>query len=1041
MNLTKTCIRRRVALSMASLAVVGFGVFSLLTLKVALTPDLDFPMVIVMTSYSGVPPQDMETLVTRPIEEAVSSTENLENVTSQSSNGVSMVMLEFGWNTDMDQAETDVRNNIDFARDFLPEDADEPLVIAINPSMMPIMVLTVSSENLGLTDLRRLAEEKIEPHLERIGGVSSVTTMGGLERQINIHLDPALLASHGLSPQNVYTAVQRSAGLFAAGTVRSVAKEYNLRVFSEYNSLAQIENVVVSPGAGEPVKVGDVAQVQDSYREVTDDVRVNGRQSIAMLVAKQSDANTVSTAQGIQQSLPSLQGLLPEGAVLSILRDESGFISSSIGNLSMTVMIAFLVVILVIYFFLRDWRSSSVMAVSMPVSVLGTFGVLMLADLTLNIISMAGLALAVGMLVDNSIVVLENIFRHREAGEANVAAAEKGTLEVGTAISASTLTTICVFLPVLFVPGITGKLFKDMVLTVVFSLSVSLIVAITLVPMMSSVLLKTDAERKRIRRSRLNKAMGVFLERVAAKYSAALHWALSHKKTVLGFTAGALLASILCVPLLGGGFMPQTDQGQISLSIEAMPGITLEQLRTKVMAVERILGDEVPEVENAMFRFGGGEAGPMSTEGNEISARIVLRDAERRGRSQKQIEKVLRRGLNEIPGITYNISGGKMTGSGEGDIEVKFLGNDMTVGRALAEQTRERMAEIKGLVDLQLNMKAYVPQLSVHLNQSLLNEYGLNHLQVAYIISTAIHGNTAARYREHGDEHGIFVRLAEPYRRSTESVGEILIPIAGGHVVPLRQIADIEETESPQTIYRENEERYVAVTCNLQGTDLSSARAAVDDILDNTIVPSNFSVVIGGTAEDQRESNLYLMLAFLAAVVLVYMVMAGQFESLVDPLIIMFTVPLSIIGVILALVVTGTTLNVMSLIGVVMLVGIVVNNGIVLVDHINQERDRGLPLYEAIEKGGAVRFRPVLMTAATTVFGMLPLAVEIGSGSEMWAPLARAVIGGLTTSTVLTLVLIPVMYCIFEEWGAKIKAFFAGRATNAGDNPVPPRTV
>jgi HAE1 family hydrophobic/amphiphilic exporter-1 len=1022
MSLIGLSIKRKVTMAMIYIVAIGFGIFSLTQLKVAMTPDIDFPIVLVFTSYSGVSSEDIENLVTRPIEEAVSATENIKKITSNSTNGNSMVMLEFVYGTNMDKAETDVRNALDMIRDYLPSDAEEPFVLALNPSMMPIMMLSMNSKDLGPAELRKLGEDRVEPLLERVKGVASVEIAGGFERQINVKLNPVLLASHSLSPQDVATAIQSSAGLVSSGNIKTFTKEYNLRIYSEYRSLEQIRNVVVKPGTV-PLRLKDVALVEDGFKEQTGDVRINSRQGIAIVVSKQSDANTVQAAEHVRKELDNIKKVLPQGVDFEILFDTSEFTSNSLKNLSDTAIMSLIVVILVIFAFIRSFRGSLIMAISMPISIILTFAVLYLCDLTLNVISMAGLALAIGMLVDNSIVVLENIFRYRSLGHKSVEASEKGASEMSMAITASTLTTLSVFVPVLFVPGITGQLFKEMVLTVTFSLSVSLLVALTLVPMMASVFLKERLDNKNSKKGDKPKALNMLTD----KYQKILHWSLYHKKYVLLITILMLVFSCCLVPFMGGEFMPETDQGRINITIESATGVPLTSLRETVIKVENILKESAPEIVTATFRFGVQEGfSPGGSSGNTITATLRLLPRNERKRSQKEIEIALRKKLDEIAGISYYFEGGGMMSSGESAVEIKVIGNDLTRTKAIADDLKARMEKVEGLVDIRVNVNDYIPQLDVHLKQDVLNDLRLTNIQVASIVSTAIQGRTVAKYREKGDEYNIYVQLGKEYREDREALGNLLIPISAGGTVPLRQIADIQETQGPVTIYRENQERYVSVGCNLAGIDLKNAVSKIEQIQSEIAIPSDMMMIMGGTAEDQQEAYFYLILAVLVGALLVYMVMAGQFESLVDPFIIMFTVPLSIIGVFIFMFITNTPISVMALIGIVILVGIAVNNGIVLVDYINQLRARGTGLYEAAEESGITRIRPVLMTALTTIIGMIPLALKLGDGSETWAPLAVAVIGGMCATTLLTLVVIPCLYIIFEEWGDKIKSRLFG---------------
>ena len=1020
MQLAKFSIWRSVTTTMIYLIVVGFGVFSLTQLKIDLFPDLSFPVIAVVTNYRGVGPEDIENLVTRPLEGAVSATENIDTVTSQSLEGSSLIILEFAWGADMDVAETDVRNRIDLVRDALPDEADEPLVVAFDPSLMPVMYLSLSSPNLGSTELRNLAEDKVQPLLERVAGVASVQTIGGLQRQINVKLNPILLAAYRLSPDDVVTALRGQAGLFPAGKIETSTRKFNLRLYSEFRSIEAIRETVLKLQDGLPVLVKDVAEVEDGYQELLMDVRVNAKSGIALLVSKQSDANTVQTAARIKKALPGITALLPQSTQFSTIFDQSEFILLAVGNLENTAIISFIFTILVIYIFLRNWRGSLIMGVSIPVSVITTFGVLMLADLTLNVISMAGLALAIGMLVDNSIVALENIYRHREMGKSLIQAADEGTSEVGMPIIASTLTTLAVFVPVLFVPGITGQLFRDMVITITFSLSVSLLVALTLVPMMSSKMLHAYSAEEKSEHNWLKRLFERLFEQWLTRvYGAILHWAIHHKLIVIALVIAAFIGSLLLIPSLGGDFMPRNDDGMIEFNVNMAAGTPLTVLRQMALRVEQIIAEETPERDSLFVDFGEQEGFGAMGGGTSSSIHAVIRliSLSKRERSQFAIEDCLRDRLAELPGVSFTIEQHQGMGMGGKAIEVQIVGYDLDRARLIADQIKAKMEQVRGFVDVELNVTESLPQLQVHLNQNILNDFHLSGLQVASIVSTAIEGKTAVTYREAGDEYDVDVRLAPQYRQNREALAELLIPVLADTMVPLRQLGVVEEALSPPTIFRENQDRYISVECNLSGIDLTRATQAVRSILAETPIPSDFTVVIGGNAEDQQEANMYLGIAFIVAVLLVYMVMASQFESLVDPFIIMFTVPLSVIGVFGFLYLTHTTLSVMALVGLVMLVGIAVNNGIVLVDYINQLRARGEELYQAVEDCGAARLRPVLMTALTTILGMVPLALEIGAGSESWSPLARSVIGGLTTTTLLTLIVIPVLYILFEHLG------------------------
>ena len=1029
MLLTKFSIRRQITLVMIYAVVIFFSFFALTQLKIDFFPDITFPFAGVVTSYSGVGPDDIETLVTRPVEEAVSSVKHIKKVSSQSYKGNSIVMLEFKYGADMDQAESDIRKNLDYIRDFLPADASEPRVFVFDPSMMPISYFSMSSPYLGPAELRRLAEDKIEPMLERIDGVASVQTMGGSQRRINVSINPVLLASYNLSPNDVTQAIQSGAGLQPSGTIETRGKNYNLRVLSEYATLDQIKKTILTYKNGVPVYVKDIAAVEDGFKENTNEVRADYGEGVMLLISKQSDANTIITSRKIKEALPDILAALPEGTAMVPVFDQSDFILKAVSNLRDSAVIAFVLSFLVIYFFLRNIRGSIIMAVSIPMSVIATFAVMFAANVTLNVISMAGLALAIGMLVDNSIVVLENIYRHHEMEKNIVDSANIGTAEVGMAITASTLTTVAVFVPVLFVPNITGQLFKDMVLTISYSLAVSLLVAVTLVPMMSTRILKLDTTGKSGRLTRMKDTMGGLLVKLSDRYSRLLHWSIYHKKTVLGGVTILLIISLTLAALMGGEFMPKTDQAMIYAIMESPSGTPIEQTRMYAYNLENIVKETISkdELEQLSIFYGEREGlGAFGVTASTIELMVKLTPPEKRTASQFEIQDRLRTRFDRLPGITYVFQeGGSFTT--EREIEVKVVGFDAAGAKAIANELKSKMEKLKGLVDISLNTKETTAELQVHLNKDLLNHYGLATMQVAANISTAIQGRVASQYHEKGDEYDIYVQFAREYRNKKESLEQIELALPAGGRIRLKDVATIAEEQSIPTIFRENQNRFVSVGCALSGIDLSTAVREINKIIAATPVPSEYQVMIGGTAEDQQEAFFYLGLAFLAAILLVYMIMASQFESLVDPLIIMFTVPLSIIGVFIFLAITGTSFSVMALVGIVMLVGIAVNNGIVLVDYINQQRRHGMELYDAVEVGSKARMRPVLMTALTTILGMVPLAIGMGSGSETWSPLARAVIGGLTATTLLTLIVIPVLYIVFEHAGEKVKTYFRNK--------------
>lgn len=1039
MRMTEGSIKRAVTTLMIYLIAVGFGAFSLARLKLDLYPKLEFPLIAVVSQYTGVGPQDIETVVTRPLEKAVASVKNVKKVSSTSSQGLSLIMLEFDWGTNMDQARIDVRENIDFVKDVLPDDVTEPLIFAFDPSMQPILYLMVESDLHGPAELRRISENDVEPRLERIPGVASAFTTGGMRREIKILADPARLRATSVTLDQVTAAVRANNLQTPSGWVENDHQEFSLRAIGEYQNLEEIENTTISVRGTSLVRVKDVAHVVDGFAEQRQKVWSNGKPAVMLVIQKQSDANTVEVCREVLSRLAQVETQLPKGVKLGIFMDTSKFITQSMSNLGDTAYQAVGLTFLVLLFFLRNMRSSLIVAVSIPISIIVTFAVMDQAGLTLNIISMAGLALAVGMLVDNAIVVLESIFRHRQEGKSAPEAASVGTKEVAMAITASTLTTLAVFVPVLFVPGLAGQLFREMVITICFSLALSLVVALTLVPLLASRFLHIGEITSRFEfLRRLEAKIGRWLDALHDAYGVALTWSIHHRKAVLWSATIAFILSIVVLANLGGDFMPRTDMGYMSIAVDRTPGTSLTSMEKSMRQLNDIIASNVPEAEMTYMNFGQGE-GIMAIFGSQGSSEadvaVRLKDRSERNRSMFAVEDVLREKVKPLADMQVRFADRgeeAMMGTG-GDIVVQIFGHDLAITQALSNDVVGAVKGIEGIVHAEASIKSTRPELRIAADRRRVADLGLSTAQVGNTISSSVLGTVATAFRDGGNEYDIRVQLAEEARTSKEDLENIMLMTPTGKQVPLGSVADIEYSSAPREIMREDQERVATVTLDVSGRDLRSATNDVSEALRKITVPTDFRLEISGAAKEQQESFIYLGLAALVAIILTYMVMASQFESLVDPFIIIFTIPLSIIGVTLALVMTGTNLNVMSLVGIVMLVGIIVNNGIVLVDYMNQLRQRGMELFEAVHQAGLVRLRPVLMTALTTILGLFPLALGIGESGENWAPMARSVMGGMTVGTVLTLVVVPVIYIIMEQSGKKVKTwlrmrFFRGSA-------------
>ena len=1009
MSISTLSIKRAVTFTMIYIFAVGFGLFGLSRLKIDLYPDITFPVIAIITTYTGVAPADMENLVTKPIEEAVASVENIKHIRSQSKLGASLILAEFDWGIDLDKSEKDIRNNVDFIRDYLPDEASEPLIIAFDPQKMPILFMSVSGP-MGPAELRELSRKQIKPALERIVGVASAETAGGLKRQIQVQIEPAKLQAQGLSVDTVVSAISRENKQVPGGKLDEGGSEFSIRTLSEYTSVEQIANTVIGYREETPLYVKNVAQVQDTYEELTRVIRNNRKPGILLLVSKNSKANTVQVANRVIESFPKIVSRLPQGVKIGVIFNQADFIKRSISNLSSTAVQAFFLAALVLLFFLQNIRASIIVALSIPISIVVTFAVLDLAEITLNMMSMAGLALAVGLLVDNSIVVLENIFRHFKGSGNLFKSADSGTREVGTAIIASTLTTISVFFPILFVPGIAGVMFNDMALTICFSLFCALLVSLTLIPLLSSRFLKENSEENRTLPQRISRGIDGRLEKLLSLHARTLSWCLDHRKTTLMIAFLLFAMSLATVPRLGMDFFPKMDEGHFEIQAERAPGTSLKSTEMTFRQIEDIIHETIPELKNQNSDIGVGEAFGAFAKGSYAGEiRVNLIDTEKRDRTQREIESALRKRFDQIPGITYSITQGHFMGE-EGDLIIYLYGEDLDRGKRLSNTIKETIKDVPGALDVNTSLEAGRPELQIDLDRDRISALGLSTQQVASAVSTYIKGTRASLFRDRGEEYDILVQLDPRYRKSTEILRNLSVTNPQGEQIPLSSIARIRRSTSPTSILRRDQQRAINIAVTVQGRSLGEVTRDVEKQLDKIDFASDFTYETGGSAQDMRTSFKWLLVAFGGAAFIVYMVMASLYESLMAPFIIFLTIPLAVVGAIGMLLITGTPLSVVAFIGIIMLAGIVVNNSIVLVDYINQLRGRGYAVRDAVMEGGKTRLRPILMTALTTILALTPLALGLGSGGEAWSPMARSVIGGLMASTLLTLLVIPVIY-------------------------------
>ncbi|MFH1311645.1 MAG: efflux RND transporter permease subunit [Candidatus Eisenbacteria bacterium] len=1014
MGLPNTSTSRPITFLMLYIGIVALGIVSVSNINIDLYPDIDFPTVSIVTTYEGVSPEDIETLITKPIEEAVAAVEDVEEVTSSSREGLSFVMVQFKWGKEMDIASLDVREAVDFVAPFLPDDADAPFIFKFSTSAMPVLFLGVGGD-YSLAELRTLSEDQIEPRLERIQGVAAVYTQGGKQREIHVYADDEKLKAYGLTLGHLVHALRAENVRVPGGRVEQGRSDFLVRTTGEFESVGEINDVVVARVEGSPVYLRDVAFVEDAFADRVEELRLGGKPGLMVMIQKQSTANTVEVSDRVKGELSRIEDLLEVEFV--VVMDSAEYIKSSIGNLRSVAVQGAILAVVVLLLFLRNIPSTLIIATSIPVSVIATFIVMRFANVTLNMISMGGLALGIGMLVDSSIVVLENIFRQREKGLTRKDAAVYGASEVANAITASVLTTVAVFLPVVFVPGIAGIFFRDMAITVVFALLCSLFVALTLIPLLAS---KVLTVKRKVREERRSVKAGGW-------YEGMLRWALRHRKVTLAIAVVIFVLSVSLIRYVGVEFMPHSEPGEFQITVEMPVGTRLDVTEGAVKDVETILRRDVPEIETMFARIGQGTGfgaffGGTGSHMGRVAFRVV--GLNKRDRSDDEIRLALGPHLTQIPGAKAYFQADQFSQMmfGGARLAVEIYGHDLEVGRKLANDVERIMKGIYGATDVRVSRAEGKPESQIVIDSEKAAYYGLSVTSIAYSIQTAVMGEVAGQYREGGKEYSIRVRLPEEKRRSLEDIMNVLIPTPSGDPIPLATVASMEVTGGPVEIERKGQQRLVTVTGNLTGErDLGAVVGDLREQLEELQVPPDFVAEIAGEAEEVSKSFMWLGLALVGAVFLVYMVMASQFESLRHPFIIMFSLPLSFIGVAWMLFLTGTTLSINSLIGVIVLAGIVVNNAIILVDYTNLLRARGLELEEAVVTAARTRRRPILMTACTTILAMTPMALGLGEGSELNSPMARSVIGGLGASTILTLVIIPVVYMSFERFMERLK--------------------
>jgi HAE1 family hydrophobic/amphiphilic exporter-1 len=1006
---------------MLFVAAIILGLVSLSRLGIDIMPELEIPTVSINTTYAGAGPQEVESRVTEILEEQLSTVSNLDKIESSSQEGVSSVNLKFDWGVNLDEATNDVRDKVDMAQGFLPEDVGDPIISRFNFSDMPILILGVTAQE-SYPVLHDLLDERVVDPLKTVPGVATAMIWGGLEREILVELNRTRLEAYQLPVKQIIDALKQENLSVPGGHLKTGKMDYLVRTPEELE-ITEIADIVIATRNGAPIYLKDVAEVKDTFKEETAKVEVNRRPGLILIVYRQSGANTVQVTKRVLKELEELKKNLPADVGINIMRDTSEFITLSIAALRSTLFWGILFVILVILFFLRNLRASLIVACAIPTSLIITFVLMYLADYTLNWISLSSLAIAIGLVVDGAIVILDNICRHRELGERPPEAAIFGSSEVGKAVIASCLTTVAIFLPLIFIKGVTGIMFKQMALVIILALLASLSTALILIPMLSSKFLRSGEDAQGPLR-RLYKKSESWFGMIEERYKTLLGWALGNRKKVISAAAALLIFTLLLFPLVGSRFFPEEDAGLFMTSIELPIGTRVEETGKVMRSIEEIFAQAAPEAESSFARWGYRESGhrspAMRDEGSHIGMTMSkLTPRRERKRSSQEVVESLRPLVTSFPGAKIRFStedpmSGMLFGGGK-PLTVEIWGYDLDLSRELAQKVAEIVEGVEGVRDVEISRKEGKPELQILIERTKASRLGLNVSAIGNTVKTLLSGEEATQYREGGREYDISVRLREQDRSQIEDLDKIFVTSLTGQQIRLSNVASIKEEIGPVKIERRDQQRIIKIGGNIYGRDLGSIVSEAKQKLQEIPIPAGFFIKFGGEREEQEKSFRDLLFALILGVILVYMVMASQFESLRDPFIILFSVPFALIGVIWALLVTKQIFTVNVFIGLVMLVGIVVNNAIVLISYINILRARGHSVREAVTLGGRARLKPVLMTSITTVCGLLPLALFRGEGSEFWRPLGITIIGGLIVSTLITLVFIPTLYSVFEE--------------------------
>lgn len=1039
MKLVDFSVRRPVTIIILVAVLLILGGFTFSRLSLDLYPDMDFPIAAVITSYPGAGPEEVESQVTKPLEGMISNISNIKEVDSQSVDGSSILIVQFNWGTDVDKAALDISEKVNFVETMLPESASKPMVFKMDPNMMPVIQIGISG-GADLAQLQSIAEDVIEPRLARIPAVASVVITGGVTREVQVEVDPVKLENAGLTLAQVTQVLQMENFNVPGGRITQGGREMFVRHLQQFESLQDIGQVSIQTMDGRTVRLGEIATVVDGHQDITQLTRVNGLSAVGIHCLKQSDANTVKACEDVKKELKKIQQELNIDLEFAVVFDQSQYIRQSIHSTMKMILEGSLLAMVVLFLFLRKARSTLIVFTSIPLSIIATFIVMYFSGYTINLLTMGGLALGLGRIVDDSIVVFENIYRHRDLGLSSYEAARKGATQVGNAVIATTLAIIAVFLPMAFVEGIASILFKPLAMTICFAIFCSLMVALTVIPLLSSRLLTNQVMAARPNPekplSRLLLRVGSWLDGLGERYKVLLQKTLKRRRRVVVGVTIMMILSIAAVPMIGAEFLPSMDSGEISVKIETDKGSKLAETDEITRQVEDKLR-EFAEVETIFSSIGSSSVMLMGSGSHtDVTTMYVQLVPKGERRDVTAVAEQIRTSLQDIPGtkIEVSVMDATMGMGASSPINVQVRGNDLEVLKQLSTEIAEIVRQVPGTREVVSSLTEGTPELQIKIDRDRAALFGLTPMQISSEISTAMQGRVATQYKVGGQEVDVRVRFTPQLEKDFDYLNNLSIMNNMGMVVKLSNVARFEIVQGPIEITRIDQVRSANINADLFGRDLNSVMQDIRAEVNRLSLPAGYSVEYTGTDQEMIETFYNLALALILAIILCYAVMAILYESFFDPFVIMFSVPTAFIGVVASLLLTGSHFSVSSFIGVIMLVGIVVANAIVFVDYLKQMREEGMERDQAIMETGRVRLRPILMTALATILAMFPLALGLGEGGESLSSLGIVVIGGLLVSTLVTLLLVPVVYTILDDW---LEAF-RNRKTVPGKSGLTP---